>query len=69
MTNRPVPTVEPVTSSECSPSLAFPADAAPGTIRKQLAESLAANTVHGSVSDENAAIEIACFFKGDEIVG
>ena len=46
-----------------------PADAAPGTIRKELAESLEANTVHGSDSDENAAIEIAYFFKDDEIVG
>ncbi len=46
-----------------------PADAAPGTIRKELAESLEANTVHGSDSDENAAIEIAYFFKPEEIVG
>ena len=46
-----------------------PADAAPGTIRKELAESLEANTVHGSDSDENAAIEIAYFFNEDEIVG
>ncbi|MXO90769.1 nucleoside-diphosphate kinase [Pontixanthobacter aquaemixtae] len=46
-----------------------PADAAPGTIRKELAESLEANTVHGSDSDENAAIEIAFFFNEDEIVG
>ncbi len=46
-----------------------PADAAPGTIRKELAESLEANTVHGSDSYENAAIEIAYFFKPEEIVG
>jgi nucleoside-diphosphate kinase len=46
-----------------------PADAAPGTIRKELAESIEANSVHGSDSDENAAIEIAYFFKDDEIVG
>ena len=46
-----------------------PKDAAPGTIRKELAESIEANSVHGSDSDENAAIEIAYFFKDDEIVG
>ena len=46
-----------------------PKDAAPGTIRKELAESIEANTVHGSDSDENAATEIAFFFKDDEIVG
>ncbi len=46
-----------------------PKDAAPGTIRKELAESIEANTVHGSDSDENAAIEIAYFFKPEEIVG
>jgi len=46
-----------------------PADAAEGTIRQELAESIEANTVHGSDSDENAATEIAFFFKGDEIVG
>ena len=46
-----------------------PKDAAPGTIRKELAESIEANTVHGSDSDENAAIEIAFFFNDDEIVG
>ena len=46
-----------------------PANAAPGTIRKELAESIEANTVHGSDSDENAAIEIAYFFQPDEIVG
>jgi len=46
-----------------------PANAEPGTIRKELAESIEANTVHGSDSDENAAIEIAYFFKPEEIVG
>ncbi len=46
-----------------------PANAEAGTIRKALAESIEANTVHGSDSDENAAIEIAYFFKPDEIVG
>jgi nucleoside-diphosphate kinase len=46
-----------------------PANADEGTIRKTLAESIEANSVHGSDSDENAAIEIAFFFKPDEIVG
>jgi len=46
-----------------------PADADEGTIRKAFAESIEANTVHGSDSDENAAIEIAFFFKPEEIVG
>ena len=46
-----------------------PADAAEGTIRKVFAESIEANTVHGSDSDENAKIEIDFFFKPDEIVG
>ena len=46
-----------------------PADATEGTIRKTFAESIEANTVHGSDSDENAAIEIDYFFKPDEIVG
>ena len=46
-----------------------PTDAAPGTIRNELAESIEANSVHGSDSDENAAIEIAYFFKLEEIVG
>ncbi|MDC3286681.1 nucleoside-diphosphate kinase [Alphaproteobacteria bacterium] len=46
-----------------------PADAEEGTIRKVLAESIEANSVHGSDSDENAAIEIAHFFTEDEIVG
>src|SRR5688500_15028348 len=46
-----------------------PADADEGTIRKAFAESIEANSVHGSDSDENAAIEIAYFFNDDEIVG
>ena len=46
-----------------------PADAAPGTIRAEFAESIEANSVHGSDSAENAAIEIAFFFSDDEIVG
>ncbi len=46
-----------------------PANAAPGTIRKDFAESIEANSVHGSDSLENAAIEIAQNFKPEEIVG
>ena len=46
-----------------------PADAAEGTIRKTYAESIEANSVHGSDSEENAAIEIAFFFNEAEIVG
>ncbi len=46
-----------------------PANADAGTIRKELAESIEANSVHGSDSDENAANEIAYFFTDDEIVG
>ncbi|WP_435417099.1 nucleoside-diphosphate kinase [Parerythrobacter aurantius] len=46
-----------------------PADAAPGTIRKELALSIGENTVHGSDSEENAKIEIDYFFKPEEIVG
>ena len=46
-----------------------PANADAGTIRKELAESIEANSVHGSDSEENAAIEIAYFFKPEEIVG
>ena len=46
-----------------------PANAEAGTIRKELAESIEANSVHGSDSPENAATEIAFFFKDDEIVG
>jgi nucleoside-diphosphate kinase len=46
-----------------------PANAAAGTIRKDFAESIEANSVHGSDSPENAAIEIGYFFAGAEIVG
>ena len=46
-----------------------PANAAPGTIRKLFAESIEANSVHGSDSPENAVAEIAFFFSGIEIVG
>ena len=46
-----------------------PADADEGTIRKAFAESIEANSVHGSDSDENAGIEINNFFTEDEIVG
>ena len=46
-----------------------PANAEPGTIRKELAESIEANSVHGSDSRENAQIEIDYFFKPEEIVG
>jgi nucleoside-diphosphate kinase len=46
-----------------------PANAEKGTIRADLAESIEANTVHGSDSLENAKTEIAFFFKPEEIVG
>jgi len=46
-----------------------PANAAPGTIRKDFAESIEANSAHGSDSPENARIEIAYFFSGLEVVG
>ena len=46
-----------------------PANAAEGTIRKEFAESIEANSVHGSDSPENAAAEIAFFFAGIEITG
>ena len=46
-----------------------PADAADGTIRKLFAKSIGENSVHGSDSDENAAIEIAQFFSAADIVG
>ena len=44
-----------------------PADAAPGTIRKDFAESIEANSVHGSDSPASAAHEIAFFFSSVEI--
>ena len=43
-----------------------PAEAAPGTIRKLFAESKGRNAVHGSDSDENAALEIGFFFTAAE---
>ena len=46
-----------------------PNDAAPGTIRKDFALSIGENSVHGSDSLDNAKIEIAYFFKPEEIVG
>lgn len=46
-----------------------PSDAAEGTIRKDFALSIGENSVHGSDSLENAAIEISHFFAGSEIVG
>ncbi len=46
-----------------------PKKADPGTIRADLAESIEANSVHGSDSAETAAAEISFFFAGVEIVG
>jgi nucleoside-diphosphate kinase len=46
-----------------------PAKAAPGTIRRQHAESIGENSVHGSDAAETAVKEIAQFFAGNEIVG
>jgi nucleoside-diphosphate kinase len=46
-----------------------PANAADGTIRKLFALSVGENTVHGSDAPETAAVEIAQFFAGNEIVG
>jgi nucleoside-diphosphate kinase len=46
-----------------------PAKAASGTIRKDFAESIEANSVHGSDSAENARTEIAFFFEPEDIVG
>ena len=46
-----------------------PAKAADGTIRKLHAKSIGENSVHGSDAPETAAIEIAQFFSGNEIVG
>jgi nucleoside-diphosphate kinase len=46
-----------------------PANAAAGTIRKEFAESIEANSVHGSDAVETARDEIAYFFSGIEIVG
>ena len=46
-----------------------PAKADPGTIRKDYALSMGENSVHGSDAMETAAVEIAQFFAGNEIVG
>ncbi len=46
-----------------------PSEAEPGTIRKDFAESIEANSVHGSDAPETAASEIAFFFEDSEIVG
>jgi nucleoside-diphosphate kinase len=46
-----------------------PEQAAEGTIRKSFAKSIGENSVHGSDAAETAAIEIAQFFSGNEIVG
>jgi nucleoside-diphosphate kinase len=46
-----------------------PANAAEGTIRKLYAQSVGENSVHGSDAPETAALEIAQFFAGNEIVG
>ena len=46
-----------------------PAKAAAGTIRKLYANSVGENSVHGSDAPETAAVEIAQFFSGNEIVG
>jgi nucleoside-diphosphate kinase len=46
-----------------------PANAAAGTIRKDFAESIEANSVHGSDAPETAKQEIAFFFSGLELVG
>ena len=46
-----------------------PSKAAEGTVRKLFAKSIGENSVHGSDSLENAGIEIAQFFSGNEIVG
>ncbi|MFT7390541.1 MAG: nucleoside-diphosphate kinase [Paracoccaceae bacterium] len=46
-----------------------PKDAAEGTIRKEFALSIGENSVHGSDAPETAAVEIAFFFSGLEIVG
>jgi nucleoside-diphosphate kinase len=46
-----------------------PAKAEPGTIRKEFAVSLGENSAHGSDAADTAAIEIAQWFSGNEIVG
>ena len=46
-----------------------PAEAAPGTIRAEFAESVGENSVHGADAPETAAVEISYFFAGLELVG
>ena len=46
-----------------------PANADPGTIRRDFAESIEANSVHGSDAPETAAVEIGFFFAQCDIVG
>jgi nucleoside-diphosphate kinase len=46
-----------------------PSKAAEGTVRKLYAKSIGENSVHGSDAPETAAVEIAQFFSGNEIVG
>jgi nucleoside-diphosphate kinase len=46
-----------------------PAEAAEGTVRKEFATSIGENSVHGSDAAETAAVEIAYFFSGLELVG
>jgi nucleoside-diphosphate kinase len=60
---------EAVTKNREAMGATDPKKAAAGTIRAQFAEDIEANSVHGSDSAENAAIEIAFFFAGTEIVG
>ncbi len=60
---------EAVTRNRETMGATNPEKAAPGTIRKDFAESMQNNSVHGSDSPENAAVEIAFFFAGIEIVG
>jgi nucleoside-diphosphate kinase len=45
-----------------------PADAAPGTIRKQFAASIEENAIHGSDAEDTAAFEIGYFFAGYELI-
>jgi nucleoside-diphosphate kinase len=64
---RPIP--QPYPTGDETIGSTDPAEAAEGTIRERYAENKGRNAVHGSDSDENAAIEIAFFFAGTERVG